>query len=117
MLGHNEINLIDETIRILAKWHKKPEDVKWVGHSDGKKALSWEKFVELAKDIIYNHGHGSQEINANLVIVGEGWWLGRHEYDGSEWWVFNTMPTLAKNAKHLTINDIKYKNYKPDKYE
>lgn len=27
------------------------------------------------------------------MLVGDGWWIERAEYDGSEWWEFKTIPT------------------------
>jgi len=29
--------------------------------------------------------------------VGDDWWLERHEYDGSEWWVFQKLPIKPQN--------------------
>ena len=26
------------------------------------------------------------------MLVGDGWWIERFEYDGSEWWEFKTIP-------------------------
>lgn len=26
------------------------------------------------------------------MIVGDDWWMERHEYDGSEWWEFKELP-------------------------
>ena len=39
------------------------------------------------------NGFGGAEVNENLFVVGADWWLERHEYDGSEWWEFKTLPT------------------------
>lgn len=27
-----------------------------------------------------------------LIVVGKDFWLERHEYDGSEWWEFKSIP-------------------------
>ena len=37
----------------------------------------------------------------DLVLVGDGWWIERCEYDGSEWWEFKTIPT--EKAKVVPI--------------
>lgn len=29
----------------------------------------------------------------DLLVVGNNWWLERHNYDGSEWWEFKRLPT------------------------
>jgi hypothetical protein len=34
-----------------------------------------------------------------IIVVGKDWWLERHEYDGSEWWEFKTMPDKNKYLK------------------
>lgn len=54
-------------------------------------------FVKLA-NVEYDDGYGSPEVNMRLLIVGEDWWMERHEYDGSEWWEFKTMPTRPKTV-------------------
>jgi hypothetical protein len=32
------------------------------------------------------------EIDMGLIVVGKDFWLERHEYDGSEWWEFKSIP-------------------------
>jgi hypothetical protein len=88
------MNLYEETLRELEYHSKKPKDVLWVGSSDGRYAVSWEKFEQLASGVNYDEGYGGQEIDRMLVIVGDNWWMDRREYDGSEWWTFNTKPEL-----------------------
>ena len=33
----------------------------------------------------------------DLVVVGEGWWLERCDYEGAEWWEFKTLPIKSEN--------------------
>jgi hypothetical protein len=94
-------NLLQETKATLEACEKTPEDVKWVGSGDGKYAISWAEFEPLA-DVEYYSGYGGQDIVSDLVVVGEGWWLSRGEYDGSEWWMFNTPPTLKEATLPFT---------------
>ena len=28
------------------------------------------------------------EVAEDLVVVGDNWWIERHEYDGNEWWEY-----------------------------
>lgn len=88
------MSLYEETLKDLEFHGKKPEDVLWVGRDDGCYAVSWEKFEQLASGVNYYHSYGTQEIDRMLVVVGDNWWLERAEYDGSEWWTFNTKPEL-----------------------
>lgn len=79
------MNLLSETLSDLLSNGKSPLDVFWVGSKDGKYAISWEEFAKIATNTNYNEGLGGQEITSDLVVVGQSWWLERHEYDGSEW--------------------------------
>lgn len=89
------INLLTETIDLLAKNGLKPTDVEWVGSRDGQCEGSWADFAAAA-DFDYDNGFGVNEIPMGLVVVGSDWWLERHEYDGSEWW------ELKRRPRHLT---------------
>jgi hypothetical protein len=97
----DELTLLEETIDILKTNKRKVTDIKWVGSSDGKFAISWNKFIEIA-NFKYNNGYGSEEIIKDLVVVGKDFWLERHEYDGSEWWEYKSIPIRTKNAKKFT---------------
>jgi hypothetical protein len=86
-------NLHNETVRCLHENGKKGEDVLFV--TDGTTFCSWETFKENSK-FSYDDGYGGNEIDLQLKIVGEGGWLERSEYDGSEWWTFKTLPCKPK---------------------
>ena len=79
------MNLLQETIEDLKDNGKTIDDVLWVGNEKAK--TTWTKFAEIA-DVEYNGGYGSPQVAYDLLIVGNGFWLERHEYDGSEWWEF-----------------------------
>jgi hypothetical protein len=99
-------NLLEETQQKLENNGKTPNDVKWVGYKNGTKATSWEGFVKLAKDHNYDNGYGGENIHLSLVVVGDDWWLGRQEYDGSEWWEFFTLPVLKEKFSELTQENL-----------
>lgn len=82
-------NLYEETIKALEKYGKKSSDVVMV--VSFPLYTDWEHF-KLNSLFYYDAGYGLTEINVNLKIVGDNWWLEREEYDGSEWWAFKTMP-------------------------
>lgn len=89
------INLLQETEQVLAANGKTSADVRWVGNS--QMAIGWALFAEHA-DFSYNNGYGAEAISLSLMVVGDDWWLERHEYDGSEWWEFKTLPTMPSLA-------------------
>lgn len=91
-------NLLEETLGVLSANGKKPEDVYWVGTPELN--TGWSEFVKIA-NVEYNPGYGSQEVATDLLVVGNGWWLERHEYDGSEWWEFKNQPLATTEKTNL----------------
>lgn len=99
------MNLLAETIEDLEANKRAASEVKWVGSRDGKYAMTWDEFTKVA-NVDYDNGFGGQEIASDLVVVGDAWWLERHEYDGSEGWSFKTTPTLQDGYKPFsTVNN------------
>ena len=84
------INLWDETILSLKYNDKTWSDVRFV--CGGDFSITRTNFEKIAKNTEYRNGYGSQIIAQDLMIVGDTWWLERHEYDGSEWWEYKEMP-------------------------
>jgi len=93
--GRDDTNFLEETLGCLGKCKKTPKDVRWVGSRDGKYVINWAEFEVLA-DTCYDNGFGSQEVADDLVVVGNGWWLERSEYDGAEGWRFKKTPRRRK---------------------
>lgn len=84
-------NLWEETIEFLKENDKTFEDVLYIQGEDFK--VTKENFEIVAKKTDYDSGFGAQHVATDLVLVGDGWWIERAEYDGSEWWEFKTIPT------------------------
>ena len=94
-------NLLEETIHELKQHKKTPKDVKWVGNINAR--TDWDNFKEIANED-YSSGFGGQEVVHDLLIVGNNWWLERHEYDGSEWWEYKEIPLApSKQTKLKTV--------------
>ncbi len=91
-------NLLKETIDDLAKNGKTLDDVAWIGCKDFM--IPMDEFLRLA-DANYDDGYGGTEVADDLVVVGDGWWLERHNYDGSEWWEYKEQPKTPNNIKHV----------------
>lgn len=57
-------------------------------------AISIDRFIKLA-NVLYDDGYGGQEVAADLVLImNDGGWYERAEYDGSEWWVRKKCPDI-----------------------
>lgn len=48
-------------------------------------------------DFKYDSGYGGQELYG-IVWLEDNSWLSRGEYDGSEWWQHNTLPSIASEC-------------------
>jgi hypothetical protein len=46
-------------------------------------------------DFDYDTGYGGQELYGTVWMLDDTW-LTRGEYDGSEWWDFNSLPEIPK---------------------
>lgn len=80
------MNLLEETIAVLAEYNLSLDDIARVQGYDFE--IPVENFIEVAKNTNYDDGFGSAKIAQDLLVIGNGWWLERGEYDGSEWWEF-----------------------------
>lgn len=88
------MNLLEETICTLEEQGKTPSDVMWCGTEDFG-FFTWDEFAKLA-DVNYDSGYGGEEVAMDLIIRGKNFWLERHEYDGSEWWEYKSLPKRPK---------------------
>ncbi|EOL45797.1 hypothetical protein [Enterococcus caccae] len=84
------MNLLEETTKKLEENGHSLSDIVWVGCPDFK--MNLEQFFILANKA-YDNGYGGEETATDLLVVGEDWWLERHEYDGAEWWEYKKIPT------------------------
>ena len=92
------MNLLHETIEILED-RNKINEVLYVTNGDAY--MTWEEFKKEA-NFTYDAGYGGVVIDQDLKVVGSDWWLERREYDGSEWWSFQKLPT--KRRTHRVFN-------------
>ena len=87
------MNLLNETRDILLSNNKTFDDVLFVGDRATHTKMTVKDFLEHA-NVEYKNGYGIEEINTDLILVGKDFWLERHEYDGSEWWEYKSMPNV-----------------------
>lgn len=100
------MNLLNETLDYLKVLGIDEKDV--YGAYDGKSLLNWSDFKKLAKDINYDDGYGSQEINKSLLVYTKKAILYRHGYDGAEEWRY--VPILDKDT---LLNPNEYDKINP----
>ena len=93
-------NLKDETIEMLREHGKSEKDVVWTGTDTEE--IPIELFWKYA-DKYYDDGYGGNEVNSRLLVVGNDWWLERHEYDGAEWWEYKQLPERPKEKTDSNI--------------
>lgn len=92
-----KINLYDEIVEVLKENYRVPKDILWIGTKDA--TIDRADFLDRAKKTDYDNGYGGSVIARDLIIVGDDWWLTRGEYDGREWWDFNTYPQRPRMRK------------------
>ena len=93
-------NLYEETAEFLLEHGKSMSDVVFV--SGNGHEIPLDNFIETAKSYDYDNGFGGEEVPIDLLVVGKDWWIERHEYDGSEWWEYKTLPKRPKVAKKIS---------------
>lgn len=93
-------NLWEETMKVLVAHGKTFKDVKYIQGSDF--GITKENFEQVAKKSDYDSGFGAPEVAEDLVVVGDSWWLERHEYDGSEWWEYKEKPQKINKVRGVS---------------
>lgn len=96
-------NLLEETIKEIEECGHTIYEVKFV--TDGYVYCNWEDFARNIENYNYNAGYGVNEVNMNLKVVGSDWWLERHEYDGSEWWEYKSLPIAPSDYGEVWFKD------------
>lgn len=93
------MNLKYETLKALKDHGRTEDDIVYVGTNTFRIPL--EDFWELA-NVDYDNGYGGAEIVEDIIVVGRGWWLERHEYDGSEWWEYKECPPVPSRVEKVS---------------
>lgn len=98
------MNLLQETIEALEERGYNFDDVEAV-QGRGER-ISVERFKTLA-DTEYDDGYGAAEVATDLVILmKDGSWFSRWEYDGSEGWQYNRRPQLLANIDDAAVQRL-----------
>ena len=78
-------------------------DIKYYGDDYNKDKIVTKHITSLDElDFDYDAGYGVQELYGTVYCKtsnNDPVWLTRGEYDGSEWWVVNTVPRFYNSIK------------------
>ena len=94
--------------------HETEDDLELAGYTfadiraiqSGDIRISVEKFKELA-DVEYDSGYGSQKVAMDLnIIMNDGTWFSRGEYDGSEWWAHHRAPAVIDETQDDKVKSL-----------
>ena len=84
------MNLLKETIDFLEDHGKTLDDI--IMFCGKAFQFTREEFEKVA-NVEYDNGYGSPEVALDLMLVGEGFWIERYEYDGAEGWKYRALPS------------------------
>lgn len=94
------INAKEEFLKALGEDYSISDIVAYNVDFDYKeeyKGTDPEKLLKFL-DRDYNNGFGCQEL-FGTILLKDGVWMTRAEYDGSEWWEFNIPPKVEDLIK------------------
>jgi len=92
--------VLDEILEALSDYGFSPEQVLWVGLSDGSKVTSWAEF-----EPIISQGNGQLRYLYRVVIGGDGWWA-EYDDDNDPQWKVREVPVRQPDAAPFTDLDL-----------
>lgn len=112
-------NLIEETLSFLRKCGKCENDIYYVRVKDIRFGdivhyVDWDSFKDSIKDFTYDKGYGLQYIWKNLrIVLRNGEYIRRQEYDGSEWWEYISKPPMDVLITKYDPGEMDFKEWYP----
>lgn len=104
------INYYEELKHVLTKHGYALLDIDWIGTRDFTVPVY--EFLQTALKTDYNNGYGGVATPMDVVIVmKDGSWFERAEYDGSEWWEYKKPYTKPQVNRHLNAQNFEYHGY------
>ena len=98
------MNFREETIEAIKLSGHDLKDVMFIGSKDGKYRITMNKFLEIS-DFDYDDSYGHSAIATDLIIYfKDNSYATRGEYDGSEWWEYNTPKVFNMNDEYKDFN-------------
>jgi len=93
-------NLFVETVNALARHGHTFENIEFVSLYGME--IDPDEFVRFASDFNYDAGYGREYVPPFFIVMSDGTWYERGEYDGSEWWRFQKAPNSPKLYGSIT---------------
>jgi len=107
-----QINFGKETRDVLVDHRYDIADISWIGNLEY--CLNITNFFEKADQCNYDNGYGSQHMPVDIVIVmKDGSYFSRREYDGSEWWYYNKVPQKPKRVAKIKSFNTNHAGWLP----
>lgn len=98
-------NFGDETFQNLASFGYTRDDIAWIGCKDFTVDENW--FWTLADNSDYYAGYGRPNMPDDIkIVMKDGNWFERAEYDGSEWWRFIRVPQKPQESRMFNTDSF-----------
>lgn len=96
------MNLLKETLEDIKESGHVINDIIYIGAEESGFCCEWAEY-EIIANIEYDPGFGAQWIASDLIIAfSDGSKMWRHEYDGSECWVYSKPFKMPADKKKIT---------------
>ena len=94
------MNLYNEVIKKLTEYEYTVDDILTIVCE--KFNVSLENFLDVAKKTEYDNGFGAAQIAEDIkILMKDGSWFERREYDGAEWFEHVVPPTPHRVWKYI----------------
>lgn len=101
------INFGEETISKLVDYNYTINDIDWIGNRSME--IPVHEFFDAARNTMYDAGYGGASMPLDLLIVmKDGSYFERGEYDGSEWWRY--VPIIERPSVHAHLKNNSFIN-------
>jgi hypothetical protein len=109
-MSKHTINFKEEIIEKLKLHNYSVNDIAYVVVFDRKgnrHCVDANEFLEYAARINYDNGYGTDYIETNIqIVMKDGNYFSRNEYDGSEWFNLNIVPSLDEAVEAFDENEM-----------
>lgn len=86
-------------IKFGGDWSTPEDQREYYILTTGYTQEEWQQFLsDIDKN--YNSGYGSQNL-FGTIWYNDGTWSNRGEYDGSEWWEYNQVPSIPEHLNRI----------------
>lgn len=90
LIGNHEVD--EYYLRCIGDW-----DISEIPVYSGKDSIDWDSIK--TNSLNYDRGFGTQCWDGWVTFKDTNDWLEREEYDGAEWWVWRSRPSLEEEER------------------